>query len=122
MLITAWFLVAVYVVAAALAIGGYATKNEALLAFGASLFLVAGWIVFMNGISIETSSLTVTNYTIAGNATVGETTRTTYEYDENKGVFTNSLGVLSLLFGGTLFFYLNQARIDRKRRYESGEE
>lgn len=121
MLITAYTLIAFYIIAAALAIGGYASKNEGLLAFGASLFILTGWIVFTEGISEQTGLNTTTNYTQSGNLTTAETATTTYNYDQNKGILSNSLGALSLVFGATLFFYLYEIRRKERQRYERGE-
>lgn len=122
MLITAWTLLAFYLVAAAFVVGGYAAKNEGILAFGAALLILAGWIVFTQGIAEQTGTADQTNFTYdAANVTQAESTTTTYQYEQNKGLLTNSLGSLSFLVGGLMFFYIYDLREKERERYERGE-
>jgi len=121
MLITATILIGLYILAAALAIGGLTTRNEALLTFGAALFILSSYVVFTNGMAIPTGSQENTTYTIEGNTTTGETKTTDFIYEENKGFLSQSIAAVSLLLGAALFFYIYDIQKKEKNRFLKGE-
>lgn len=127
MLITAWTLLAFYLVAAAFIVGGYAAKNEGILAFGAAMLILAGWIVMTDGISEKTGEeeSLIFAYNIsnpaAGAVPLNESVSRVYQYEKNRGLLTNSLGALSFLMGGLMFFYIYDLRKKERERYERGE-
>jgi len=110
-----FFTILAFFLIALLALGiGHFSKRIELYFFGIIIMLFMGLFMINNGVAEQTGESIAVNQTVVGNETMIAQT-TTFVYEENQNVWTNGIGLLSVIIAGGLsltWFRMRKAEKD----------